>query len=261
MNKQTVLEISRLSFTYGCHTVLDDINLNIDSGEVVCITGPNGAGKTTLLKLLLSQLKPASGTIKLFGVDSARFEERYRIGYLSQRATHFNTQFPATAREVVVSGRTPKVGLFKPLLKEDFIKADQALEMVGMTEFANELVGNLSGGQQQRVLLARTLVCEPDLLILDEPGTGVDRGALDAVYQLLKTLNRQQGTTMLIVTHELEGIASIMTRQVCLDKRICTCACHQYTSPEAQIKHCGRRMMVQLSESQTKEPCYGNLSL
>ncbi|GAB6179853.1 metal ABC transporter ATP-binding protein [Desulfotomaculum defluvii] len=259
MSKEDIIKIEGLNFTYGCHLILNNINLSIAAGDVVAITGPNGSGKSTLLKLVLGQLKPTSGSIKLFGTEAHKVKERYRIGYLAQKATSFNSQFPATAREVIRSGRVPRRGLFHPLLKPDQLLVDQVLEQVGMLEFADHPVGTLSGGQQQRILLARALVSQPDLLILDEPNTGVDSQALDSMYRLLKELSLQQDMTMLIVSHELEGLASLITHQVCLDKHICSCSCHKYNDPGNQLEHCSRRINRQ--PANTKEPCYGNLTI
>lgn len=259
MNKQAIVEIENLSFTYGCHTVLSNTHLTINSSDVVCISGPNGAGKTTLIKLVLGQLQPTTGSVKLFGTEASKLRERYRIGYLSQKATHFNLQFPATAREIVLSGLVPKKGLFKQFLKKDYLQVDNILELVGMREIANHLIGNLSGGQQQRILLARALISEPELLILDEPSTGVDIYAQESMYRLLGELNQKQGITMLIVSHELEAMASIITHQVCLDKRLCTCSCHNYPNPEMGFINC-RRMNGQQPTNQ-QEPCYGNFSI
>ncbi|WP_003540544.1 metal ABC transporter ATP-binding protein [Desulfotomaculum nigrificans] len=248
MNEQPIVELKDVSFTYGCHPVLEKVNLNIYPGDAVVITGPNGAGKTTLLKLVLGQLKASAGSIKIFGQDVSQLKDRYRLGYVAQRATHFNSQFPATVREVVASGRVSRRGLFRPLLAQDYHLVDETLELVGLTDFRQQPVGALSGGQQQRVFIARALVSQPDLLILDEPTTGIDAMAQASLYQLLRQLNQERHITMLIVSHELAGLASVVTRQVCLDKHICTCRCHAYPSLEAQLSHCSRRTAWQYAK-------------
>ncbi|NTW05918.1 MAG: metal ABC transporter ATP-binding protein [Peptococcaceae bacterium] len=241
MNNSGVLEINELSFSYGCHTVLDKINLKVNCGDIVAITGPNGSGKTTLLKLILGQLKPDTGWIKLYDNNIDKLKNKLPIGYLSQKATHFNQQFPATAREVVTSGLAAKKGLFKAYSKDDLLIIEKTLLMVNMSQYANQLIGSLSGGQQQKVFLARALVSQPDIIILDEPVTGLDIDAQKEIYRLLADLNQNHRLTALIVSHELEGLESIATHQVCLDKKMCSCACHKYLNPLAQIKYCEKK--------------------
>jgi len=248
MREQLVVELKNVSFTYGCHPVLENIHLEIKAGEAVGFTGPNGSGKTTLLKLILGQLKPRSGTVKLFGVDAHRFKERYRIGYVAQRAAHFNTGFPATVREVVASGRVARRGLFRPLTGRDYALVDRILEKVGLFELANQPLGILSGGQQQRVFIARALVAQPEILILDEPTVGIDQAAQVSFYKLLRDLNQDGNITLLIVSHELEGLSAVITRQVCLDNRICTCSCHSYPLPQLQAAHCNKSLAWQYAK-------------
>lgn len=250
MSKQPLITLEKVNFTYGCHPVLSDVSLTIESGDAVGVVGPNGSGKTTLLKLILGQLRPNAGSVKLFGVEAARFKEKYKIGYVSQRAAHFNTQFPATVREVVSSGRVAKRGLFRPLVRGDYRLVDEALEMVGLSELAQQPVGILSGGQQQRVFIARALAAEPEVLILDEPTVGVDQATLSALYQLLRRLNQITGITLLMVSHELEGLSSIINRQVCLDRHVCTCQCHalDVLQPLQGEDPCNKRLIYQIAK-------------
>lgn len=249
MRQQTLINLENVSFTYGCHPVLNDINLNIETGDAVGVVGPNGSGKTTLLKLIMGQLRPNCGNVKIYGVDAVRFKEKYKIGYVAQRAAHFNTQFPATVREVVASGRVAKRGIFRPLIRSDFKLVDEALSLVGLNELSQKPVGILSGGQQQRVFIARALAAEPEILILDEPTVGVDQAAQSSLYKLLRKLNQVKGMTLLIVSHELEGLSSIMTRQVCLDRHICTCQCHSYDVEKLlQEDPCSKRLIYQIAK-------------
>lgn len=245
---KTVVELQKVSFTYGCHPVLNDVSLVIEAGELVGIVGPNGAGKSTLLKLIMGQLKPNQGYVKIFGSDPCKLKEKYRIGYVAQKASYFNHQFPATVREVVISGRAARRGLFRPFTSHDHQLVEQTLELVGLKDISNQPVGRLSGGQQQRVFIARALVSEPEILIFDEPTVGVDAAAQTAFYKLLQDLNQRKNMTMLMVSHELEGLSSIITRQVCLNRHICSCNCHNYTAPSLQEENCSKRLAFQVAK-------------
>lgn len=229
MNENPVVELQEVYFTYGCHPVLDGVNFKVYPGESIGITGPNGAGKTTLLKLILGQLRPQKGRIKLFGVDSASFKERHRIGYVSQNARHFNKSFPATAREVVASGRVAVKGLFRWLKKDDYRIVDEVLDLVGMLSKGSQRIGTMSGGQQQRVLLARALAAEPRLLILDEPTAGLDASGRNELYGILARLNKEKKVTLLLVSHDVEEVSWLITRQVCLNKTLCSCQKSAYS--------------------------------
>ncbi|MCL6634365.1 MAG: metal ABC transporter ATP-binding protein [Peptococcaceae bacterium] len=227
MNKDTpAVELEKVSFSYGCHPVLEEISLTVYCGESVGITGPNGAGKSTLLKIAAGLLKPSSGSVKLFGRDARHFKERSRVSYVPQKASFINTGFPSTVEEVVLAGRIAGRGLFRALNREDRRLARAALAEVGMEEHCHRPIGALSGGQQQRVFIARALAGHPDILLLDEPAAGLDAEAQARFYTLLRELVRKNGLTLLLVSHDLEAIAPVVDRQVCLDKHICSC-CHR----------------------------------
>jgi len=223
MSRDSIVELRDVYFTYGCHPVLDGVDLDIISGEAVGITGPNGSGKTTLLKLILGQLRPQRGVVRLFGTEITSFKERYRVGYISQNARFFNKSFPATAREVVASGRVAARGIMRRLSKDDYNIVEEALDTVGMLQRGNQLVGNMSGGQQQRVLLARALASQPLLLIMDEPSAGLDRTGKNELYTILSKLNTEKGVTLVLVSHDVDEITPLITRKVCLDKKLCSC--------------------------------------
>ncbi|MCM3725146.1 metal ABC transporter ATP-binding protein [Neobacillus cucumis] len=217
---QAIIEIKHLSYRYEKESVLEDINITIPDGSFLAIVGPNGSGKSTLLKLVLGLLKLQRGDIFLFGQEISKFRDWQKIGYVSQKANSFNTGFPATVFEVVSSGLTKKLGLFTFFKKEHKEKVIEALKAVGMAEFSQRNVGELSGGQQQRVFIARALVSEPNLLILDEPTVGVDAENVHSFYGMLGDLNSSRGITLLLVTHDIGTISDKVTHVACLNKHL-----------------------------------------
>ncbi|WP_160721731.1 metal ABC transporter ATP-binding protein [Bacillus sp. USDA818B3_A] len=217
---QSIIDIKNLSYRYEKDSVLEDINITVPEGSFLAIVGPNGSGKSTLLKLILGLLKLQKGEIFLFGEEISKFRDWQKIGFVSQKANSFNTGFPATVFEVVSSGMTKKIGLFRFLKKEHKQKVTEALDAVGMKEFSHRNIGELSGGQQQRVFIARALVSEPKLLILDEPTVGVDAENVHSFYQMLADLNTNRGITLLLVTHDIGTISDKVTHVACLNKHL-----------------------------------------
>lgn len=212
-----IVEVDHLSFRYGEEVVLDDVNLTVGWRDFLGVIGPNGAGKTTLLRILLGLTPPSDGQIRLFGTELAQFRDWQRIGYVAQRAIAFEMRFPASVFEVVISGRTGRTGLARRFTAEDRAATGHALETVGMTAYRDRLIGQLSAGQQQRVLIARALVTGPELLVLDEPTVGVDPEAQDQFYRLLRHLNRDAGTTLILVSHDVTFVAQEVTQLACLN--------------------------------------------
>jgi zinc transport system ATP-binding protein len=217
---QAIIEIKQLSYRYEKESVLEDITITVPDGSFLAIVGPNGSGKSTLLKLILGLLKPQKGDIFLFGQEISKFKDWQKIGYVSQKANSFNTGFPATVFEVVSSGLTKKLGLFTFFKKEHRQKVMDALDSVGMMAFSHRNIGELSGGQQQRVFIARALVSEPKLLILDEPTVGVDADNVHSFYEMLGDLNTSSGITLLLVTHDIGTISDKVTHVACLNKHL-----------------------------------------
>jgi zinc transport system ATP-binding protein len=189
------------------------VNVEIESGEFVAVAGPNGSGKTTLLRLLLGLERPQAGDVLLFGEPAHAFGERFRIGYVAQR-TDLGIDAPATVREVVTAGRTPRRGLFRPLTRADREAVDVAIRRVGLEGDADRPIRMLSGGQQQRAYIAKALAGEPDLLVLDEPTAGVDVDAQEAFADRLDELHREIGATILYVSHEFGAIEQHVSRLV-----------------------------------------------
>ena len=214
----SVLEVSDVSFSYAKPPVLRDVSMRVRSGECLGIIGPNGSGKTTLLRILLGLEQPDSGHVRLFDTPISDFDAGERIGYVAQDAAHVDRSIPITVREFVRMGRFPHVGL-NDLDESDETLVDEALETVGIQDLANRRIGTLSGGQKQRGSIARALASEADLLVLDEPTVGVDATARERFYDLLRTLNRN-GITIILIDHDLEQVLDIAERIVVLNETI-----------------------------------------
>jgi zinc transport system ATP-binding protein len=222
-----LVHVRNLSFSYGNERVLEAVNLDIHRGEYVGLIGPNGSGKSTLLRLILGIIPtPKEATINLFGTPVHQVKERWRIGYVAQKAASFNSGFPATVEEVVLTGLAPRRGLFRFFTAADREAARSALDAVGMLSFKNRLIGQLSGGQQQRVFIARALVAKPELLILDEPTVGVDMRAEQQFYDLVRDLRGALGLTVVLVSHDVGAVGHEVTTLLCLNKRL-----HYHGSP------------------------------
>ncbi|WP_332690991.1 metal ABC transporter ATP-binding protein [Halalkalibacter lacteus] len=209
-----------VSFQYGNQTVLEDVSLQINKGSFLGLVGPNGSGKSTLVKLLLGLLQPQTGEIRLFGQRISKFHQWGKIGFVSQKANSFNSGFPATVFEVVSMGLYGKVGLLRFLTKTHKQAIREAIDQVGMTDFMHKNIGELSGGQQQRVFIARALVSEPELLILDEPTVGVDVTSVRQFYDLLDRLNKEKEITLVLVTHDIGAMTDHVTDVACLNKTL-----------------------------------------
>jgi zinc transport system ATP-binding protein len=213
------VEFEHVDFSYlRGRPVLRDVELTVAAGEFVAIAGPNGGGKTTLLRLALGLERPAGGSVRLFGEPAHRFSNRPSLGYLAQR-THLGVQAPATVREVVAAGRAARRP-FGRLRAEDRNAIDEAIERVGLEGLAGRPLTRLSGGQQQRAFIAKALAAEPRLLALDEPTTGVDVEAQEALAELLGRLHGELGVTILYVSHEFGAIEGVVQRLVLVRERI-----------------------------------------
>lgn len=215
-----LINIKDISFDYEQTKALDHISMKVEEGDFLAILGPNGSGKSTLLKIMLGLIKPTAGTIELFGVDSKDFKHREWIGYVSQKSNSFNSGFPATVEEVVAGGLAKKTGLFHRYPKGYKKNVLEALEAVGMENFKDRSVSELSGGQQQRVFIARALVAEPKILILDEPTVGIDHQNVQSFYNMLASLNRDKKITLVLVTHDVDTVTDRITHVACLNQTI-----------------------------------------
>jgi zinc transport system ATP-binding protein len=211
---QLAIELQNVSFSYGQGPpVLGDVNLAVQPGELVAIAGPNGGGKTTLLRIALGLEEPSTGTAWLFGQPATRFERRPLIGYLPQRA-QLGADAPATVWEVVSAGRVPSKGLVGMFTSRDHELVEEAIARVGLSAQTGRPVARLSGGQQQRAFIAKALAGQPELLVLDEPTSGVDVEAQEALALLLEELHSSLGVTILYVSHEFGAIERLVERLV-----------------------------------------------
>ncbi len=199
------LELHGLAAGYGDGWALEGVDLVVPSGRLVGVIGPNGSGKSTLLRAILGLVPMRRGTVTLGGLPVE--QQRRRVAYVPQREL-VDWSFPISAEQVVLMGRYPRIGLVAGATAGDHHAVASALERVGMAPLAGRQIGALSGGQQQRVFLARALVQEASVLLLDEPMTGVDRATEEAITALMRDL-RDEGATILHATHDLEGAADV----------------------------------------------------
>ncbi len=200
------LELINVSFKYwDGPLVLNQVSYAIPKGELVGLLGPNGAGKSTLLKLMLGKLQPSDGQVVYAGAEAQTLRKSGKIGYLSQEARNFNPQFPGTVGEVVRAQ-------FVYFGQRNKLSVENSLAMVGLKHRIKDPIGKLSGGQQQRVLLARTLVTSPDLIVLDEPLTGIDTESQSIIWDVLLHLNQELNKTIIIVSHNITSVLDHATK-------------------------------------------------
>ena len=211
----TALVACDLSLTLGARRVLDGVSLSIRTGEFVCLVGPNGGGKTTFLKVALGLLAPDAGSVEVLGGPPER--ARRRVGYLPQRKA-FVRDFPATSAELVLANRSGSWPL--RIGREDREAARAALARVGGEHLLDRPLSSLSGGETQRVFLARALVIEPELLLLDEPTAGVDAKGREEFLELLAGVAAREDLTAVLVTHHLAAVRQLADRVAYLDGRL-----------------------------------------
>jgi zinc transport system ATP-binding protein len=214
-----IIQLDRVQVIFQELLVLEDVSLSVSPGEFLAVIGPNGAGKTTLLRVILGLVRPASGEVRVFGKAPWELNgERRRIGYVPQILS-VDLNFPVRASEVVLMGRYGRIGLLHRPSADDRAVARQAMERVGIADLAHRPIARLSGGQRQRVFLARALANEPDLLLLNEPTTGVDVAATESLYELLRGLH-EDGITILVVSHDVGVVASYVDGVACVNRRL-----------------------------------------
>lgn len=237
----TVININNVSFSYGGPPVLEHISLMINKGEFLGVVGPNGGGKSTLLKLILGLLLPDKGKISVLGKSPRKGREA--IGYVPQQV-RFNRDFPITVEDTVFLGRLGKSNSLWGYTKNDKRMCEQALKETEIIDLKHRRLNTLSGGQLQRVLIARALISDPQILILDEPTANIDLRVEEDIFDLLKKLN--QRATIIIVSHDVGFISKYVNRVACLNR---TLICHHtseisgemiedlYATPVQMIQH------------------------
>jgi manganese/iron transport system ATP-binding protein len=210
-----VVEFSHVTVRYNGEPALDDITLRLMPGERVAIVGPNGAGKSTLLKVVAGILPPTKGDVTVYGQGASG---HICIGYVPQRS-QVDWNFPVTVEDVVLMGRVARLGLFRQAGRVDWKLVHQSLTQVGMDGLARRQIGELSGGQQQRVFIARAIAQEAELLLMDEPLTGLDIPSQEAIFNILDNL-RDRHMTVLLSTHDLHLAADRFDRLMLLRRRL-----------------------------------------
>ena len=203
------IEIRNLTVAYGENIALENLNLDVEVGSLMALVGPNGAGKSTLIKTILKFLKQITGEIKINGKTLAYVPQRNSVDW----------DFPTTLFDVVEMGCYGRVGLFKRVNKEEKVKVLKAIEQVGMLDFKNRQISELSGGQQQRTFIARALVQEADIYLMDEPFQGVDSTTEKSIVNILKKL-KSEGKTLIIVHHDLQTVPTYFESVTFINKTV-----------------------------------------
>jgi zinc transport system ATP-binding protein len=228
-----MIEVSNLNFRKKNKYILENIQLQIPKGEFVAIIGPNGAGKSSLLKIILDLITDYEGEIKIEGISNKVWLKQNMIGYLPQHE-EFDPNFPARAIDIVLMGLAGMRGVFHSFSKQDHVKAEKAMEQVGVLQVKKNYIGTLSGGEFQRVLLARALVTGSDYLFLDEPEASVDQDGVVGFFDLLADLHKQ-GKTIITVSHDLNVLTNYCDFLICLNR---TLHCHTKTElVNAELLH------------------------
>jgi ABC-type Mn2+/Zn2+ transport system ATPase subunit len=212
---QPILDVRKVSARYNGRFALEDITFHLHAGERVAVVGPNGAGKSTLFKVVAGVMQPASGEVSIYGSTPSG---HVCIGYIPQRS-QVDWNFPVNVADVVMMGRIAKLGPLGWPKKRDWDFVNRALETVALTDLAKRQIGELSGGQQQRMFIARALAQEAELMLMDEPLSGLDTPSQESILALLDEL-KGQAVTVMVATHDLEQAAEYFDRIMLLNRRL-----------------------------------------
>jgi manganese/iron transport system ATP-binding protein len=209
------IKVENLNLHYDDAIALKDISFSLPAGQLIAVVGPNGAGKTTLFNIIAGTIRPSSGLVHVYGHGP---HGHVCIAYVTQRS-QVDWRFPVTVTEVVMMGRIRKIGLFRWPSRKDWLFVNQALERIGMIEHKDRQIGELSGGQQQRTFLAQALAQEAEVILLDEPLTGLDMPTQEAIFTLLEEL-RDQGVAIMLATHDLNLATKCFDQVMLLNRRL-----------------------------------------
>lgn len=215
----TLISLSDISFEREGRVILSDVSIEVKSGDFIAITGPNGGGKTTLLRIMLRLLKPDRGSVSYQTIDG---DGSLRIGYLPQK-NMIDSHFPITVGEVVASGLLGQKSINR---HERESRISEMLGLVGMEQRADQAIGTLSGGQLQRTLLARAIISRPELLVLDEPLSYIDKRFEQHFYEIIAGLKKS--TTIVLVSHEMTTLAEMANRHLIVDRTLHECSAHHH---------------------------------
>lgn len=254
-----IIEIRDVTILRNDLVVLDSVSLNVHRGEFTAIVGPNGSGKTTLIKAILGLIKPDRGSISVFGVPVSHLGElRSRIGYVPQ-IFDIDLNFPITVFEAVLMGTYGRIGVGRRPKPEHHAAALAAIEKVGVADLKDRSLARLSSGQRQRVFIARALANTPDLLVLDEPTTGVDVASTGNLYSLLQEL-KNEGVTIVLVSHDIGVVAAYIDTIACLnvslvahcrpDEAVCTQALTEMYGCHVAFLHHGESPHIVVEDHQ-----------
>jgi len=236
IRSEPLASVQNVCFRRGTTDILVDVSFPIMPGDFLAIIGPNGSGKTTLLKIILGVLEPHKGQVYLLGKDIHHFTQWSMIGYVPQKATNIDPFFPASVREVVAMGLIAGKRFPRTVSRQDEQAIAQALEKVDMQGLKDRRIGELSGGQQQRVFIARAIVNNPALLFLDEPTTGVDAETQERFYEMLDSLNRAGGITIVLITHDFAVVSKHVNKVACLNQRLVFHGTHTEFCSSAEVQ-------------------------
>ena len=234
--KTPILEVSDLYVSRSNSVIIEDASFTINRGDYVGIVGPNGGGKTTLLLAILNIIPRTQGKILLFGKEIESFSSWEKVAYVSQNAVNFDSHFPLTVRELVALGRVNRSNLGRSLNHADWDNVEEVLDFMGITEIANKRIGQLSGGQKQRVFVAKALVRNPEIILLDEPIVGVDAKTQEKFYKKLSDLNLRKDITILLVTHDLTAVFCRMSKVICMNQFVNVAEITEDVNPEEVLR-------------------------
>ena len=230
-----VVELCDVSVRYSNGVLaLDRITLDVNDRDLIGLIGPNGAGKSTLLSVILGLIKPSSGSVKLFGTHVLPRNLKL-VGYVPQKAVAQDPNFPFTVFETVMLGKVAQVGPLRGSGPEDRKKVEETLKLLGIYELKDRRIGQLSGGQSQRVFVAKAMVADPKLLLLDEPTSGIDAASKTEFYGILERLNKEMGITVILSSHDIGVITKLANRVVCINRSLFFCGQNSDFSPDSVL--------------------------